>query len=404
VRIYRLILLAIALAAAVARAGVPAIAAPDESRRKPSALHNSFVRLTKQKSLKIVVIGNSVAHGSDHGGKTINFYSYVHEWFRTTFPDANIELKTGIIFAIGPELQLFRMEDKVFARRPDLVLVEFGAANGAWGDAGKQITERATEGYIRRLRMMMPQADCIMNMGLFKSMLDKYRAGATPASVRFQRDVAKHYGCALADTQRELARRILAGEPWKTYMGDVIHPNALGYEVHGQVLVNELKRQYELFEATPPERRKLQDHPLPRKTVHKDPWASPRFVPAHLAGDPGGFVPMQTGPLKYIAAGKPGLTGSFQPGKGRIVGLLMRRPDDCGNIEVSADGGGWVRLSGKREPQFTDETDRENKLQRFFFAAHGLPLYSSRIDFRVSAEPETKAAYNVQIVAFLVIE
>jgi len=54
--------------------------------------------------------------------------------------------------------------------------------------------------------------------------------------------------------------------------------------------------------------------------------------------------------------------------------------------------------------QFTDKTDRDNILQRFFFAAHGLSLYSSRIDFRVSAEPEAKAAYEVQIVPFLVIE
>jgi len=397
-------ILILVLATIIGLFGGRCLAAEDEWDGELSALHNTFVRLTNDKSLKIVVIGNSVAHGSIRDGKPVNFYSYVRDWFKATFRDVNIEVKTGIIFAIGPELQLFKMEEKVFHENPDLVLVEFGAANGAWGKAGKEITERATEGYIRRLRFVMPRADCIMNMGLFRTMLDTYRAGRTPPSVLFQRRVAGHYRCAPADSQKELVRRILGGDAWKTYMGDVIHPNARGYEIHGQVLTAELERQYVLFQGTPQRYRKLRDHTLPSETVHDDPWLFPRLVPAYFADPVNGFTIRENGRLKYIAADKAGANGSFEAKRGRIVGMLMRSPGKCGNVEVRADGGEWARLSHRREPRFTDEADPANLLQRFFFAAYGLPLYCDRIDFRVSADPETDDAYDVRIVGFMVIE
>jgi hypothetical protein len=125
-----------------------------------SSLHtltNAFTRCLIDRKLTIVVIGNSVSYGAACDGDKIDSY-YVHltDWFRKTFPDAEIQVKLGIIFAIGPEVQLFRMEDKALRPQPDLVVTEFGAANGAWGEKGREITERATEGYIRRLRMLPP--------------------------------------------------------------------------------------------------------------------------------------------------------------------------------------------------------------------------------------------------------
>lgn len=371
-----------------------------------SLLHNTFVKLTKDKRLKIVVIGNSVSHGMVAEGKpTISYYPYLLDWFKAQFPDAQIELKTSIIFAIGPELQLFRMEDKLFAEKPDLVVVEFGAANGAWGDAGREITDRATEGYIRRLRFMMPQADCLMNMGLFKTMLEDYAKGTTPNSVLFQYSVASHYGCALADSEKALAQKIAGGEPYETYMGDFIHPSARGYQVHGQVITQELDRQYAQFKATPQAELALTDHAFPKSTVHSDPWLFPRLVPALYAEELQGFAVAEHGRVKFLAADKAGASGSFTAPRGRIVGMLLRSPEHQGSIEVRLDGKGeWTRLALKDQPRFTEGDDPQNWLQRTFFAADGLTLYCQRVDFRVSANPEVKDAYAVQLIGFLVIE
>ncbi len=378
--------------------------AAEINSRVPSALHNTFVKLTRDKKLKIVVVGNSVTHGAPAGGaQNRSFYGAMAQWFQARFPDAQIEVQPRIIFAIGPEIQLFRMDENVVTAKPDLVLVEFGAANGAWGEAGRPITERATEGYIRRLRFLLPQADCIMQMGLFKTMMDEYRKGQTPASVSFQRSVAAHYGCALSDAQAELARRILAGEPWETTMKDAIHPSARGYEVHSQTIVAELERQFALFGATPAAERGLRDHPFPAATVHPDPWLFPRLVPAFYAENLDGFQLGESGALKFLAAQKPLASGSFRPPRGRIVGVLMRSPQQRGNLEVR-DGERWIRLSQKNEPRFTEASDPANFLQRNFFAAYGMPLYSDKIEFRVSPTPEVLDAHVVQIVGFLVIE
>jgi len=376
------------------------------ARAEPvGALHNTFVQLTTQKRLKIVVIGNSVTHGSPFGGQThVSFYTALHEWLRAKFPDATIELKTGIIFAIGPEIQLFRMEEKVVAEKPDLVLVEFGAANGAWGDAGREITERATEGYIRRLRFLLPRADCFMNLGLFRSMMTAYQAGKTPRSAAFQHDVARHYNCALADSGWAIAQRVMAGEDWNTFMSDDIHPNQKGYAVHSETIVAELERQYAMFLKE--ESRTPVNHSFPASTVHSDPWLFPRLVPAYFAEKTQGFTMGENGRLKYLSAHEVGASGLFTPGRGKVVGVLMREAAgrNSGNLEVKAPDGRWVRLSRQNEPHFTEGDDPENRLYRNFFAAYGLPLYLSKVEFRVSASPETPGAHRTQIVGFFVIE
>ena len=381
-------------------------AATQKGIRQLSFLHNTFVKLTKEKRLKIVIIGNSVSHGIVAEGKpTISYYPYLLEWFKKQFPDAQIDLKTSIIFAIGPEVQLFRMEDKLFAEKPDLVVVEFGAANGAWGDAGREITERATEGYIRRLRFIMPQADCLMNMGLVKPMLDEYAKGKTPNSVLFQYAVAGHYQCALADSQKALAQKFTQGEPYDAYMRDSIHPSAKGYQVHGQVIVAELEKQYQLFKATPQANLIPTAHALPTDTIHPDPWLFPRLVPAFYADDLQGFTVAEHGPIKFLTANQPGASGSFTAPRGRIVGVLMRSPEHQGSVEVRLDGKGeWTRLSLQNEPRFTDGDDPHNFLHRSFFAGQSLPLYCQRVDFRVSDSPETKDMYTVQVIGFFVIE
>jgi len=398
-----LALLALGQSSALAQT-TPAAAQKENSQL--SLLHNSFVKLTKEKRLKIVVIGNSVSHGMVVEGKPpVSYYPHLLQWFKTQFPDADIQLKTGIIFAIGPELQLFRMDDKLFAEKPDLVVVEFGAANGAWGDGGREITDRATEGYIRRLRFIMPQADCFMNMGLFKTMLADYEKGKTPNSVLLQYSLAKQYGCALADSEKAMVEKISDGTPYEELMQDNIHPTAAGYELHGQVIAAELNRQYQLFKAGAPAALVLKDHAFPKATIVEDPWLFPRLVPAFYADDLKGFSVAENGRVKFISANEAGASGSYSAARGRIVGLLMRSPDKQGSIEVRLDGQGeWKRLALHSEPRFTEADDQQNWLQRTFFAANGLPLHCQQIAFRVSDDPEVKDAYAIQIIGFLVIE
>lgn len=370
-------------------------------------LHNTFVRLTKDRQLKVVVVGNSVTAGAPAGskyGKVPSFYVALDKWLHERFPDAQIQVVPKIIYAIGPEVQLFRMDERVIAEKPDLVLVEFGAANGAWGDKGRIVTEPATEGYIRRLRLLLPQTDCVMMMGIFKTMMEDYQQKKTPNSVLFLRSVAERYGCAVADAQKEVAQHVMEGEPLEAYMKDFIHPGDKGYELYSRVLLDEMERQWKMFQAEPEQNRTVHPHAFEETTLHPDPWLFPRLIPAYYAQATEGFEIAETGNLKYLASTGTGAQGSFTaPAQSRVVGILMRCPKGCGNLEIKS-GDQWVRLAQRSEPHFTEGDDPANKLYRSFFATSGLPDSMEKVEFRVTPDPEEPGAQAVQIVGFLLVE
>lgn len=383
-------------------------AASDREEETPCALVNAFTKCLTEKQLTIAIIGNSVS-----AGRTVEsgYSAHIADWFQRTFPVARIELKPGIISSIGSEYQLFRMNDKALQSQPDLLVTEFGAANGAWGEAGRAITERSLEGYVRRLRMLNPKADILMNLSIHETMLEAYRQGKIPSSVLFHERVARHYDCALTDPGTLIARRVLAGEPWEKFMKDAIHPGPVGYEVHGEVIRAELDRQYRVYRALSAKETEIHGHPLPEVGLLDDPWSNPRLVPASSATRLNGFRPGSSGRVEFIEADSPDASGSFIPEKGRIVGMLYHCPALTGKkpsaeIEIRADDSReWKRLSLEKEPVVVEDNDRGNVLRRQFFGAYGLPLYSQRIDFRVARNVDAvEPTASVRIVGFFVVE
>ena len=369
-------------------------------------LLNTFTKCLEQRKLRIGVIGNSVTYGAAFDGERIDsYYVRLAAWFAKRFPEADIEVHTGIIFAVGPETQLFRMEEKLLAFNPDLVVAEFGACNAAWGAKGRSVTDPATEGYVRRLRLLRPDADFLLNLAVVGPMMDDYRAGLTPPTVDFIRRLAANYGFVITDSGEAIARRVLAGEPWEKFMNDGIHPGPGGYDVHGQVIAGELDRQWALYESLPAPERSVAAHPFPRRTVDPAPWLWPRLAPAWFAVNLSGFKLAEHGRVKYIE-GNPGATGVFDAGNGRIVGVLHHAggaaPEPHAELEIRFDGAGqWTRLP-MTEPIFPEEDDRSNHFRRQFFGAYGLPPAGCHsLEFRVADSPPGVAA---RVAAFFVIE
>jgi lysophospholipase L1-like esterase len=379
------------------------------AERPSSALNNTFAKLERGETLHVVVVGNSVSHGTKTStGTPISYYHGLLEWIAQRFPHAEVELETKIIFAIGPESQLFWMDEDVISERPDLLVVEFGAANGAWGEAGRPVTDPATEGYIRRSRLMLPTTDCLINVGLQRNMMDDYRAGRTPGTAQFLHRVGEHYGCAVVDSGAELARRIIASEDWSAYMKDGIHPTPAGYGVHQQAIRRELDRRYEAFRQLEKKaQRTLRAHPLPAETLDRAPWWFPRRVPAYLAQRAEGFALAESGPVKYLEATNSQASGSFSVEHGWIVGLLTHhaaKGPAAESLEIRLDGSGpWTRLRDKAGPRFMRDDDRSNAYRRHFFAAYGLPLRAHELEWRVALVDGEKAR-TPGIFAFLVIE
>jgi lysophospholipase L1-like esterase len=378
----------------------------NEPEAPSCSLCNTFTKCIEQKALNICVVGNSVTHGEDRPDGTVDcYYSIIADWLQRHFPDAKVTVRTAIVFAIGPEVQLFRMDEKVLPFAPDLVVTEFGAANGAWGAAGRAVTDPATEGYARRIRLLRPETDILFNLGLFTTMMADYSAGRVPPTVLYLREVASLYDLALADSGGAIAKKIVGGDKWEKYMKDAIHPGPEGYAVHRNTIEAELERQWKLYQAMPPDKRKISTHPLPAKTVAPAPWIWPRLVPAWYADSQRGFVPSENGRVKFIEGG-PGAAGKFTADRGRIVGIYFQVGRDSGNkranVEVRLDGDKWVLLSLENEPVFTEDDDPHNFFRRQFFCIPGLKPEGGRtLEFRVVATPEKRTA---RIAGFFAIE
>jgi lysophospholipase L1-like esterase len=365
----------------------------------PGPLNNTFAKLEQGEPVRIVVVGNSVTHGAPLGQKrTTSFYWALYDWLHARYPGADIQLQTSIIFAIGPELQLFRMPDKVFRHQPDLVLAEFGAANGAWGAAGREVTDPATEGYIRLLRQKLPYCDIILQLGLFKTMMDHHEKGQVPPTARFLQDLAEKYDCLVADGQQEMARRIVAGAPWEDYMKDAIHPGEAGYRLHSEVLRAALERAHSDYRQHP---QPLRAHRLSGDTLHPKPWVKPLLVPSGAAADVQDFAPVDFGRFRGQVAQSSGATLRFQPATGRVYGLLLRRPAKPGGLEILHNGA-WKQLSLRQAPRAMEEDDPDsNPIIRHFWHSDGLPLSFAEIQLRSVIEQEGE---SVEILGFLVVE
>lgn len=382
----------------------PTAASPDAA-----PLRNTFDRLSRGEPVRIVVVGNSVTAGAPAGQSAVpSFYVAMEAWFRKTFPDSRIKVVPRIIYAIGPEVQLFYQDARLLSESPDLVLAEFGAANGAWGRAGTAVTEPATEGYVRRLRKLSPRTNVILMMGVFETMLDDYRANRAPPSAEFLHRVATHYDCLAVYAGAELARRVVAGEPWETYMKDFIHPSPAGYTLYSETLVAALEREWQRFRSAPvpssslAEPRTAPIRTVPETTLHPTPWSDPRLVPASDVTTSHGFEPRVNGSVAYLESTRTDATGRYTaPAGRRVLGVLMRESKPSGNLEVRIPGGDWVLLTQSRTPHFTVKEDPANRLYRNFFASESaLPPDVTDIEFRLSPNPETGEARLVQIVGF----
>lgn len=384
--------------------------APVRAVAEPCMMSNTFTKLLVDQKLTIAIIGNSVTHGAKFDKENIDSYTLdLLDWFKTTFPKAEITAQTGIIFAIGPEVQVFRMEDKVFASNPDLVVVEFGAANGAWGEKGRPVTDPATEGFIRRIRHLQPKADIFMNLGLFTTMMDDYRAGRTPGTVEFLKSLGKHYGFPVADSGSEMARRIIAGEPWEKFMTDGIHPSQAGYRLHGEVIRGALDQQWKAYQELIG-RSGLQlvvfDHLQHQPTLTPNPWVNPRLYTGWEATDLGGFQRGESGRIRFIEGGARASSGKLSVDGGRIVGLLLHNgkspSEKYANIDVRFNGtGDWHTFNLAQEPCFTEGDDPGNYFRRLFFGGYGFPGEGFReIEFRATPGDES---LTVRISGFFVV-
>jgi lysophospholipase L1-like esterase len=140
-------------------------------------------------------------------------------------------------------------------RRPDLVILAYGANESEYEDWPMEQYEQDTREVVRRIRAALPEVSL-----LFVAPMDRGKRGAggaiitrptIPKLVAAQRKLAAETGCAFFDTftamggegtvarWREARPRLMGG--------DYLHPTAEGTEIVGTLLYDALLQAYEQF-------------------------------------------------------------------------------------------------------------------------------------------------------------
>ena len=211
-------------------------------------LRNTKFKLTCEKKLTIGYFGGSITDGT--GASDMEKTSYralVTEWFRRSYPDAEIDGFNASIGGTGTGYGTFRCERDLLSRDPDLVFIEY-CVNDI-GDTYDHVLPQA-EAVIRKIRKTRPLVDVIAVVST-----DEDAAAAMGSGRQFEsRDAmltaAYRYGVPYADPGAAMLFRILReGDDWKSYAPDGSHPSDLGHSVMANVITSVIAELLEKSET-----------------------------------------------------------------------------------------------------------------------------------------------------------
>lgn len=193
-------------------------------------LENTLYRLAHDKQLRIVYFGGSITDGT--GASKMNETSYralVTDWFRRTWPDAEILEVNAAIGGTGTGYGMFRCERDVLAHHPDLVFMEF--ADNDWGDTYDHVFPQA-ETIFRKIRRITPYADTVALFTTEERIMIDAEHGREYVSRSAQNAAAHAYDVPTIDPGSALHAHVLRnGGVYTDFFPDHGHPNDAGYRV-----------------------------------------------------------------------------------------------------------------------------------------------------------------------------
>lgn len=214
-------------------------------------LQNTWYRLTHDKQLRIVYFGGSITDGT--GASRMNETSYralVTDWFRRTWPDAEILEVNAAIGGTGTGYGMFRCERDVLSHHPDLIFMEF--ADNDWGDTFENVFPRA-ETIFRKIRRLTPYADTVAVFTSDENVMVDLEKGHDYQSRSAQTAAAHAYGVPTVDPGMAIHAHVLRnGGVYTDFFPDHGHPNDAGYRVMADCITASLEEWFRAVAAEAP--------------------------------------------------------------------------------------------------------------------------------------------------------
>lgn len=289
----------------------------------------------------IAVIGGSITQGTISSGaqdnqlKAKNFYAEIFfNWWRETFPNAQITVVNAGIGATDSYLGVHRVQEDVLDYHPDVVLVEYSV-----NDEGNNTYKITYDNLVYKLATC---EDAPAVMLLFMGQTNLASAQSMHQMVGF------NYGLPMVSYLNLISDLIADGRYTEADLsGDVTHPSALGHAIVGEILWKYLNSVYAELDSYGE-----------AQTFDKKIFTKAKYLDAELAGV-GDITPVSLG--SFTENGKDfngwGDVWKTTDGNGEItftvtcknLGVLFWRSTSSsyGNFEVWVDGEHVATLQGE---------------------------------------------------------
>jgi hypothetical protein len=240
-------------------------------------LPNFFAKLKAGEEVRVGYLGGSITAAPGWRVKSL-------KWLQEQYPSAKLSEINAAIGGTGSDLGVFRANQDVISKNPDLLFVEF-AVNDA--SAAPDKIHRSMEGIVRQTWKADPTTDICLVYTLSEPMLKDLQEGRYQSSAKAMEEIANHYSIPSIHFGVEVARLVTAGglifkgeKPVPGNIGrpmvfstDGVHPLVeTGHEIYQQVLARSLTSMKDTgqggphkFVAIPPYR--------------EDNWENAKIVP-----------------------------------------------------------------------------------------------------------------------------
>jgi len=269
------------LATGAARAGETEIVARSLVNQGSTArLEHAMAKARRGEPVTFGVIGGSITEGAGANPREQNRWAnLVWDWWKATYPEAQINYVNAGIGATGSDYGVFRLERDLLHENPDVVVVEF-----AVNDVNTRASAETLEGIVRQV-LAQPNQPAVL---LYFCMNNR----GENAQPWFSK-VGEHYGLPMVSYRDALWPEVAAKRiAFSDITADTIHPNNRGHRYAADFLIALLKPVANrlpadaTLPAIPPVPEPLFTDVYAHTAMHEFGWAKKEknFRPARVEG------------------------------------------------------------------------------------------------------------------------
>lgn len=217
-----------------------------------NGLPNFFNKIEKGEKVNIAYLGGSITEMEGWRDKTFN-------WFKGTYPSVQFTQIMASVSGTGSEFGVYRIDEHVLNKDPDLVFVEFST-----NDELREYNDiqASIEGIVRKIWMHNPETDICFVHTVTNGSYSSYLYGKYPTSAQAIEDMGEYYKIPTINLAKYIIKKIMLGEividgstgetdENKTFANDGIHPTDIGHELYKEVIIDCMNTMSEIREQKP---------------------------------------------------------------------------------------------------------------------------------------------------------